>query len=99
MIPEPRYQSEVAAILYVVMGDTYYFKGMYKEAITNLEEAQKYQEGMKNLYINLIMGESYYELWELGIAKSYLVKTYIADGTRIFEGEPEKIYKLLEGGA
>lgn len=97
LIPEPKYQCEASALLYVSIGDAYYYKEMYQEAISNLKEALKCPEGMENPYINLRIGESYYELGELSNAKRYLVEAYIGAGREIFKEESEKYFKLLEG--
>lgn len=96
LILEPKYQCEASALLYVSIGDTYYYKEMYQEAISNLKEALKCPEGMENPYINLRIGECYYELGELSNAKSYLVEAYTIAGVNIFEGEPQKYYGLLD---
>ena len=97
LIPEPKHQCEASALLYVSIGDTYYYKEMYQDAISNLKEALKCPEGMENPYINLRIGECYYELGELGNAKRYLVEAYIGAGVEIFKEEPNKYFKLLEG--
>lgn len=96
LVPESKYQWEASTWLYVAIGDVYFYKEQYNEAINHMNEALKCPDGIGNPYINLRMGESYYELGELNNAKRYLVEAYIVDGMDIFKGEPEKYYKLLE---
>lgn len=68
----------------------------YNETINCMNEALKCPEGLGNPYINLRIGESYFELEEWSNAKRYLIEAYLVEGTDIFEGESQKYYKLIE---
>ena len=97
LIPEPKYDWEASTWLYVAIGDAYYYKNEYNNAINSMNEALKCPDALGNPFINLRMGESYYELGEYNNAKRYLVQAYMVEGMEIFEGEPQKYYKLIEG--
>lgn len=97
LVPDSKYQWEASTWLYVAIGDVYYYKKEYNEAINSMNEALKCPNALGNPYINLRIGESYYELGDYNNAKRYLVEAYIVDGMDIFEDELSKYYKLLEG--
>lgn len=96
LIPDPKYNWKASTWLYVAIGDAYYCDKQYNETINYMNEALKCPEGLGNPYINLRIGESYFELEEWSNAKRYLIEAYIVEGTDIFEGEPQKYYKLIE---
>ena len=97
LIPEPKYDWEASTWLYVAIGDAYYYKEEYNDAINNMNEALKCPDALGNPFINLRMGQSYYELGDYNNAKRYLIQAYMIDGLKIFEGEPQKYYQLIEG--
>ena len=96
LIPDPKNNWKASTWLYVAIGDVYYYDKQYNETINYMNEALKCPEGLGNQYINLRIGESYFELEEWSNAKKYLIEAYIVEGTDIFEGEPQKYYKLIE---
>lgn len=95
LIPSSKYQWEASTWLYVAIGEVYYYKKQYNEAINYMNEALKCTGGLGNPFINLRIGESYYELGELNNARRYLTEAYVVEGMDIFENEPEKYYKLI----
>lgn len=97
LLPEPKEDWEAATWLYAALGDAFFFLEKYDEAVENLKRARMCSDGMANPFIFLRLGESYYELGEMELAKKHLFDAYMMEGTEIFEQEDEKYYELVRG--
>lgn len=96
LLPEPKDDWEAATWLYAALGDAYFFMEKYEEALDKLNYARMCPDGIANPFILIRLGESYYELGELDLAKRYLIEAYMMEGTDIFENEDEKYYDLIK---
>lgn len=95
LLPEPKEDWEAATWLYVALGDAFFFSEKYEEALVNLNCARICPDGMANPFILLRLGESYYELGEMELAKRYLLEAYMIEGTEIFEYEDGKYFDIV----
>lgn len=95
LLPEPKEDWEAATWIYVALGDAFFFLKKYEEALEHFNHARMCPEGMANPFIFLRLGESYYELGEIGLAKKYLFETYMMEGTDIFQNEDEKYFEVV----
>lgn len=96
LLPDSIYDWDAATWLYTALGDVYYMKKEYQDAINNLIEARKCPGGIENPFIILRLGESYFELGYLEKAKEFLLQAYMIEGTDIFNEEPEKYYDIIK---
>lgn len=80
LLPEPKDDWEAATWLYVAIGDAFFFLEKYEEALDNLKHARMCPDGMANPFILMRLGEVYYELNEIGLAKKHLFEAYMMEG-------------------
>ena len=95
LIPEPQYDWEASTWLYVAIGDAYYLDENFEKALHNMEESLKCPDGLDNPFIQLRLGECFFELGNITKAKEHLLKAYMIEGEEIFEDEPQKYMNLI----
>lgn len=96
LLPEPKEVWEAATWIYIALGDAFFLSEKYEEALDNLKRAVMCPDGMANPFILLRLGESYYELGEMDLARKYLFEAYMMEGTEIFELEDEKYFDVVK---
>lgn len=60
-----------------------------------MEESLKCPDGLGNPFIQLRLGECFFELGNITKAKEHLLKAYMIEGEEIFEDEPQKYMNLI----
>lgn len=60
-----------------------------------MEESLKCPDGLDNPFIQLRLGECFFELGNITKAKEHLLKAYMIEGEEIFEDEPQKYMNLI----
>ncbi len=95
LLPKPAEQWEAAVWIYTAIGDTYFYKKEYEAAIKFLFNAYNCPDGFSNPFINLRIGECFFELNNSDRATEYLLRAYMMKGKEIFEAEEEKYFKHL----
>lgn len=92
LVPYPKKDWEASTWLYASIGDTLFSKQLYKESLNAFLDAYNCPDGTNNPFVNLKLGECYFELEEFEKAKEYLLRTYMLEGDEIFEEEEEDKY-------
>lgn len=95
LLPKPVEQWEAAVWIYTAIGDTYFWKKEYESAIKYLFNAYNSSNGFSNPFINLRIGECFFELNNPDKATEYLLRAYMMNGKEIFGDEEEKYFKHL----
>lgn len=95
LVPLPKSDWETSTWIYTALGDTYFIKGDYERSVHYLFEAMNCPEGLSNPYILLKLGQSFFEGGEVELAREYLIKAFMIDGYKIFEGEDEKYFNSI----
>lgn len=96
ILPEPKTKWEAATWLYTAIGDTLYLTKNYSEALQAFLSALKSANGHDNPFINLRLGQCYYEVNNLKEAENYFLRAYLLEGKKIFDGEPHKYIDYME---
>lgn len=95
LIPEPVEQWEAALWVYAAIGDTYFLKNEYETAMKFLFNAYNCPDGFSNPFINLRIGECFFELNNADKATEYLLHAYMMNGDEIFSGEEPRYLEFL----
>ena len=96
LLPEPKTDWEASTWVYTAIGDCYYFKTEYLDAISTLRKAMLCPEGMGNAFICLRLGECHYELEEMDKANEFLSQAYMLEGADIFKFEDNKYLEIVD---
>lgn len=95
LLPKPVEQWEAAVWIYTAIGDTYFWKKEYEIAINHLFNAYNCPDGFSNPFINMRIGECFFELNNLDRATEYLLRAYMIKGEEIFKLEEKKYFQHL----
>lgn len=95
-LPQSVEDWEASTWVYVAIGDCYFIKTEYKDALYYFKEALKLPNGIGNAFILLRLGQCYYELNDSEKGHNYLLQAYMVDGYDVFENEDNKYLKLIE---
>lgn len=95
MLPEPKYQFDIALPVYTAIGEAHYYSGQFAQALDAFRMAMKAPGGIENPLTHLRLGQTYYELGDLDKSADELTRAYMLDGARIFDGEDEKYLSFL----
>ena len=96
LVPKPKNEWKTSTWIYTALGDTCYIKKDFIVSKKYLLDAIDCPEGIENPFINLRIGESFFELGKFKKAKEYLLKAYILDGYAIFYDENDKYFDLIK---
>jgi tetratricopeptide (TPR) repeat protein len=94
LLPEPRWEWGIGMILQVAIGDAALKAGALLEAKERFITAAV-MGGVTNGYVQLRLGQTYFELGDMERAAEHLCRAYIAERRRIFEGEDPKYLAFL----
>ena len=95
LVPLPKTDWEASTWIYVAIGDALYLKGEYEKSQDNMFEALKCPDGIGNPFINLRIGECFYELGNKPKAKEYLIQAYMMAGKDIFETQKPEYFDVI----
>jgi tetratricopeptide (TPR) repeat protein len=87
LIPLPRENWDAATWLYAAVGDAYFLKKDWENALNCFMDAQKCPDGLGNPFLCLRIGQCFYETGNFKNAESYLLQAYMLDGKDIFEND------------
>ena len=96
LLPPPINHWEAATWLYSAIGDAYFDKGDHERALRALQNAMKSPGGIGNPFLHLRLGQVYYELGAEAKARDELMRAYMGDGARIFQGEDPKYFATIK---
>lgn len=95
MIPDPKEDWEASTWIFTAIGEAFFFKAKYVDALQNLQAAVVSPGGLGNPLVHLRLGEVYYELNNLEKAGDELTRAYLGGGREIFELEDPKYVEFL----
>ena len=92
----PDYSENVDARVWVLaaIGDMLYSLNKWTDGIDALKKAYLYEP--ENAFINLRLGQCYYEASNLKKAREHLLQAYMAEGISIFDGEDSKYQQAIQ---
>ena len=96
LVPLQKENWEISLHIYTAMADSYFNLGNFQQANNNYEQALKCPDGLRNGYVWLGLGETYYELNNIDKAKDALMSAYMLEGKEIFEDEDNKYFSLIQ---
>lgn len=96
LIPYPVFDWDAATWLYTAIGDCFYFQKKFKSSLNNFHDAFNSPGGKENPFVNLRLGQCYYELKAKEKAEDYLMRAYMLDGKKIFKYEKKKYLNYLK---
>jgi len=96
LIPEPKQDWEASTWIYTAIGDVFFCKEDYLEALKSYEFAVISPDGLGNPYIHLMLGECQFELGNLDKAGDELTRAYMGQGSDIFDDEDPKYFQFLK---
>jgi tetratricopeptide (TPR) repeat protein len=97
LVPSPKTDWEASTWIYTALGDTCFLKNDFDTAKHFLFDAMNCPDGIWNPFINLRLGQCFYELNELNRAKEYLLRAYMYEGINIFQEDDVKYFDLIKG--
>lgn len=90
LVPNPQSDWEASTWLNASIGDCYFMKNNFKKSLNFFLDAYNGPDGVGNPFINLRIGESYFELEVSDKAREFLLRAYMLEGDDIFEEEDDK---------
>lgn len=96
LLPEPNIEWEAALWIYAALGDTYYFKGDFTQALTALSNAMRCPGAIGNAFLHLRLGECFFENGDQAKAEEELTRAYMGGGKDIFLNEDPKYFRMIE---
>lgn len=96
LIPEPKVAYPQSLLLYIVMGDTLYYMNDTLLAMENFYKATNCPDGVQHPFVNMRIGQLYFELGMVSRCKEYLIKAYIIAKKDIFENEDPVFLEILD---
>lgn len=89
-LPVPKEEWEAIVWIYAAIGDAYFMKEDYEEALYYFHKLVVELNVIDNPFIFLRTGECYYEMGEKVFAKDYLIRAMALGGDEIFDYEESK---------
>ena len=96
LVPNPKYIWEASTCIYTALGDVYFLQSQFQEALNQFQEALKCPDAIGNPFIQLRIGQCFFELEDIMKAREFLLKAYMLDGTEVFEDEEEKYFICIQ---
>lgn len=96
LLPDPQNIYPTGTWLLTMMGDIQFEMEKYAAAINRFSAALEFPGGADNPFIQLRLGQSYFETGQLNQAKQHLSIAYQKEGKAIFEDEKSTYLELLE---
>ena len=95
LIPEPKCAYEISLPAFTALGESYFFAGKYREAVSAFHMAMKAPGGVENPLLHLRFGQAYFESGDMNRSADSLTRAYALDGISIFDGEDDKYLSFL----
>jgi len=99
LVPEPKTDWEAATWLYVAIGDAWYNKQQFENAMNAYQKALMSPDGNTNPYVWFCIGQVYFEERNLEKAKTHFMSAYMLDGDEIFQDENPAYFALIKDEA
>ncbi len=95
LLPEPKTEWEAATWINASHGDALFAQQKYREALQYFLDALNCPDGVSNPFIQIRLGECFYELGNRERAEDHLMRAYMLEGDRIFHNEPRKYFLAI----
>ena len=96
LVPEEKTEFEAATWLYTAIGDAYFILNDIEQSLQAFKLAEQSCNGATNPFINLRLGQCYFELKNKSKAKDHFVRVYVIEMKKdIFKGEDAKYLEFL----
>jgi tetratricopeptide (TPR) repeat protein len=95
LVPEPKNDWEAATWLMAAIGDAAYLGGFKKTARDSFQYAMTCPSALGNAFLHLRLGQILLDAEEPDEAAEELMRAYMADGDRVFQGEDSKYLDFL----
>jgi tetratricopeptide (TPR) repeat protein len=96
LVPEPVEEHDAATWIYAAIGDSYFSSGSYQESAQTFLKSLSSPKALHNPFINLRLGQSFFEIGERNKAAGFLAQAYMSEGREIFEGEEPHYFEFLK---
>lgn len=96
LLPEPRTDWEACTWLLAAIGDANFKSKNYEHSVVALSDAMYCPGAIGNPFIHLRLGQSLFELGEIGRANDELARAYMGAGKEIFANEDPKYFAHLK---
>lgn len=97
LLPRPVMQWDEAMWLYASIGDAYYARREFCDAVESLRIALSCPGGIENPFVQLRLGESLYRMGFAEQAAQHLTIAFMHEGRETFADEPSDICEFLSG--
>lgn len=87
---------QTSSWLFAIIGDCYFLLNNFQKALDNFQKAYSIGEYLDNAFVVLRIGQCFYECNDKSKAKEYLLRAYMLDGSKIFNGEHNKYFNLIK---
>ncbi len=95
LLPEPQDRWEASTWLHTALGDAYFLDERFREAGSEFYNALNCPNGFQNPYVLVRLGQCLFELGNQEGAKEYLLRAFMLDGKKVFQGEDKKYFGLI----
>ena len=95
-VPDPKTDWEAACWLYTAIGDAQFYTRKYEEGRHSFHDAYNCADGRENPFINLRLGQCYFELGNLPQAEEYMMRAFMTAGAEIFEEDDPKYFDHMK---
>ena len=95
LVPEPQSDWEATTWILVAIGDSRFLMGDCAACQRSLADAMHCPGALGNPFVHLRLGQSAFDLGRMEQAADELVRAYMGDGERVFEGEDPKYLELV----
>ena len=96
LLPKPRYRWSAGTWILTAIGDSYFLMGNYEESLDYLKHSEIYPNAVDNEFIQLRIGQSYFELKDTKMAREYLIRAYMVGGDEVFDEENPKYFMCIQ---
>lgn len=96
LIPKPRENYEAGSWIQAAIGDAFFHKDEFSDALDAFLLALKYSEDFSNGFLQLRIGQCFFQLKNKKKAKEHLGNAYMLEGEDIFEYDDEDYLIFLE---
>lgn len=96
LLPEPKTQWDAFSWLMAGIGDAYFLSQQWEKAKEHFLESAQDVESLSNPFIQIRLGQCFFELDDRPKALDHLMRAYMMEGLDIFEEEPKHYYEFLQ---
>jgi hypothetical protein len=97
LLPEPKQECDAALWILAAIGDAHFRSGNWEGCRTALMEAAKSCDGaIENPFMRLRLGQSLFEVGNLGEAANWMGMAFVMEGKKLFVNEDPKYLDFIK---